>query len=76
VVLGKVRLDTSLMLKKVKSDTSLILTKEDCERIDNWWRNVIDKNGHFDETKDRTFLKRFEKEYPKQYKELIKAIEV
>ena len=75
MVLGKVKLDTSLILKKVKSDTSLILTKEDCELIDNWWQNVIDKNGRFDETKDRTFLKRFKKEYPKQYKELIKAIE-
>ena len=76
MVLGKVRLDTSLILGKIRLDTSLILTKEDCEGIDNWWRNVIDKDGHFDETKDRIFLKRFKKEYPKQYKELIKAIEV
>jgi len=76
VVLGNVTLDTSLILGKVTLDTSLILTKEDCERIDNWWKNVIDKDGHFDETKDRIFLKRFKKEYPKQYKELIQAIEV
>jgi len=75
LILEKVRLDTSLILEKVRLDTSLILEKEDCERIDNWWRNVIDKNGHFDKTKDRIFLKRFKKEYPKQYKELIKAIE-
>ncbi len=59
MVLSKVRLDTSLILEKVRLDTSLILEKEDCERIDNWWRNVIDKNGHFDETIDRTFLKIF-----------------
>ncbi len=72
----KVRLDTPLMLEKVRLDTSLILTKEDCELIDNWWQNVIDKNGHFDETKDRIFLEKFKKEYPKQYKGLIKAIEI
>ncbi len=65
-----------MVLSKVTLDTPLILTKEDCELIDDWWQNVIDKNGHFDETKDRTFLKRFKKEYPKQYKELIKAIQV
>ncbi len=65
-----------MVLGKARLDTSLILTKEDCERIDNWWRNVIDKNGHFDETKDRTFLKKFKKEYPKQYQELIKVIQV
>jgi len=76
LVLGKVRLDTSLILEKVRLDTSLILTKEDCELIDNWWQNVIDKEGHFDETKDRIFLEKFKKEYPKQYKELIKAIQV
>jgi len=52
------------------------LTKEDCERIDNWWQNVSNEDGHFDETKDRIFLKRFKKEYSKQYKELIKAIEL
>jgi len=75
VVLGKVKLDTSLMLEKVKSDTSLMLTEEDCELIDNWWQHVIDKHGHFDATKDHTFLKKFKKEYPKQYKELIKTIE-
>jgi len=63
-------------LGKVRLDTSLILTKEDCERIDNWWQNESDEDGHFDETKDLIFLKRFKKEYPKQYKVLIKAIEV
>jgi len=57
-------------------DTSLILTKEDCEQIDNWWQNEIDEDGHYDETKDRIFLKRFKKEYPKQYKELIKTVVV
>jgi len=61
---------------KVRLDNSLILTKKDCERIDNWWQNVIDEDGHHDETKDRTFLKRLKKEYPKQYKELIKVFEV
>ena len=54
-------------------DKSLILTKEDCEQIDNWWQNEIDEDGHYDETKDRIFLKRFKKEYPKQYNELIKT---
>jgi len=55
-------------------DKSLILTKYDCEQIDNWWQNEIDEDGHFDETKDRIFLKRFKKEYPKQYDELIKTV--
>ncbi len=64
-----------MILGKVRLDTSLILTKEDCERIDKWWKNVIDEDGQYDKTKDRIFLKRFKKEYPKQYKELIKAIE-
>ena len=75
-MLAQVSLDTPSTLEKVTLDTSLILTEEDCELIDNWWRNVIDKHGHFDETKDRTFLKRFKKEYPKQYEELIKALKV
>jgi len=61
-------------LGQVRLDTSLILTKEDCEQIDNWWQNEIDKDGHYDETKDRIFLKRFKKEYPKQYNELIKTV--
>jgi len=65
-----------VVLEKVRLDDSLILTKEDCERIDNWWQNVIDEDGHHDETKDQTFLKRLKKEYPKQYKELIKVFEV
>ena len=65
-----------MVLGKVRLDKSLILTKEDCERIDNWWQNVIDEDGHHDETKDRIFLKRFKKEYPEQYKELIKAVGV
>jgi len=65
-----------VILEKVRLDTPLILTKKDCELIDNWWQNVIDKDGHFNETKDRTFLKRFKKEYPRQYNELIKAIQV
>jgi len=55
---------------------SLILTNEDCERIDNWWQNVTDEDGDYDETKDRVFLKKFKKEYPKQYEELIKALSV
>ncbi len=57
-------------------DNSLILTKEDCEQIDNWWQNEIGEDGHYDETKDRLFLKRFKKEYPKQYNELIKTVVV
>jgi len=57
-------------------DKSLILTKEDCEQIDNWWQNEIDEDEHFDETKDRIFLKRFKKEYSKQYNELIKTVVV
>jgi len=57
-------------------DKSLILTKVDCEQIDNWWQNEIDQDGHFDETKDRMFLKRFKNEYPKQYNELIKTVVV
>jgi len=63
-------------LGQVRLDESLILTKEDCEQIDNWWQNEIDQDGHFDETKDRIFLKRFKKEYPKQYNELIKTVVV
>jgi len=65
-----------VVLSKVTLDTPLILTEEDCELVDNWWQNVIDKNGHFDKTKDRIFLEKFKKEYPKQYKELIKTIQV
>ncbi len=65
-----------MVLGNTRLDASLILTKEDCERIDNWWQNVSNEDGHFDETKDRIFLKRFKKEYSKQYKELIKAIEL
>jgi len=61
---------------KVRLDSSLILTKKDCERIDNWWQYAIDEDGYYDKTKDRIFLKRFKKEYPKQYKVLIKAIQV
>ena len=57
-------------------DKSLILSNEDCERIDNWWQNVTDEDGGYDEAKDRIFLKRFKKEYPKQYTELIKALSV
>jgi len=63
-----------VIFRRVRLDESLILTKEDGERIDNWWQNVIDEDGHHDETKDHIFLKRFKKEYPKQYKELIKLI--
>ena len=63
-----------MVLGNTRLDASLILTKEDCERIDNWWQNKIDEDGHFDETKDRIFLKRFKKEYPKQNKELIKTV--
>ena len=62
--------------RKVWLNKSLILTNEDCERIDNWWQNVIDEDGDYDETKDRVFLKKFKKEYPKQYEELIKALSV
>ena len=65
-----------MVLGKVRLDTSLILTNEDCERIDNWWQNENDEDGHFDEAKDIIFLQRFKKEYPKQYKELIKALQV
>ena len=65
-----------MVLGQVRLDKSLILTKEDCEQIDNWWQNEIDQDGHFDETKDRIFLKRFKKEYPKQYNELIKTVVV
>jgi len=53
-----------------------MLTKEDCERIDNWWKNVTDEDGRYDEAKERIFLKRFKKEYPRQYKELTKALSV
>jgi len=62
--------------RKVWLNKSLILTNEDCERIDNWWQNVTDEDGDYDETKDRVFLKKFKKEYPKQYEELIKALSV
>ena len=62
--------------RKVWLNESLILTNEDCERIDNWWQNVTDEDGDYDETKDRMFLKKFKKEYPKQYEELIKALSV
>ena len=61
-------------MRKVRLETSLILTKEDCERVDKWWKNVIDKDGQYDKTKDRIFLKRFKKEYPKSYEALIKII--
>ena len=33
----------------------------------------IDEDGHYDETKDRNFLKRLKKEYPEVYQELIKT---
>ncbi len=62
--------------RKVWLNKSLILTNEDCERIDNWWQSAIDEDGYYDKTIDRIFLKRFKKEYPKQYKVLIKAIQV
>ncbi len=61
-------------MRKIRLDTSLILTKEDCERIDKWWKNVIDEDRQYDKTKDRIFLKRFKKEYPKSYEALIKII--
>lgn len=35
----------------------------------------IDEDGHYDETKDRNFLKRFKKEYPNSYKEYMKTID-
>jgi len=53
-----------------------MLTKDDCERIDNWWQNVTDEDGSYDEAKDAIFLKRFKKEYPRQYKALIKELSV
>ncbi len=65
-----------MVFRRVRLDESLKLTKEDCERIDNWWQNGIDEDGHYDETKDHIFLKRLKKEYPKTYAELIKAVEV
>jgi len=65
-----------VVLSKVTLGTPIILTKENCGLIDNWWQNVIDENGNFDKTKDRTFLKKFKIEYPKQYKELSKIIDV
>jgi len=65
-----------VVLGKVRLDESLILTKEECERIDNWWKNEIDEDGFYNEIQDHIFLKRFKKEYPKQYTELIKAIQV
>ena len=34
----------------------------------------IDEDGHYDETKDLTFLKRFKKEYTKEYEEVMKAM--
>ena len=34
----------------------------------------IDEDGQYDETKDLTFLKRFKKEYPKDYEEVMKAM--
>ena len=61
-------------MRKVRLENSLLLTKEDCERIDKWWKNVIDEDGQYDKTKDRIFLKRFKKEYPKSYEALIKII--
>jgi len=57
-------------------DKSLILTNEDCERIDNWWQNVTDEDGDYDETPDRIFLERFKKVYPRQYEEIIKVLGV
>jgi len=65
-----------VVLGKVRLDTSLILTKEDCERIDSWWQNESDEDGHIDDVKDLIFLKRFKKEYPRQYEVLIKTIPV
>jgi len=57
-------------------DKSLILSNEDCKRIDNWWQNLTDEDGDYNETPDRIFLERFKKEYPRQYEELIKALSV
>jgi len=57
-------------------DKSLILTNEDCERIDNWWQNVTNEDGDYNETPDRIFLERFKKVYPRQYEEIIKALGV
>jgi len=57
-------------------DESLILTNEDCERIDNWWQNLTNEDGDYDETPDRIFLERFKKVYPRQYEEIIKVLDV
>ena len=57
-------------------DKSLILTNEDCKRIDNWWQNVTDEDGDYNETPDRIFLERFKKVYPRQYEEIIEVLSV
>ena len=35
-----------------------------------------DEESHYDEPKDFTLLKRFKREYPKLYEELIKRLEI
>ncbi|QUC65326.1 hypothetical protein NsoK4_03515 [Nitrosopumilus sp. K4] len=45
--------------------------------IDDSWKlgdDGIDEDGHYDETRDRTFLKRLKREYPEAYKELVKIL--
>ena len=37
-------------------------------------KDGIDEDGHYDETKDRTFLKRLKREYPEAYEELMKLL--
>jgi len=62
-----------MVFRKAKLDKSLPLKPE---RLPIFGADGIDEDGHYDETKDRTFLKRLRKEYPKAYKEFIEAVGV
>ena len=60
--------------RKVKLDKDLLnkVNKKNLGLDDDG----IDEDGHYDETKDRNFLKRFKKEFPKQYEEFMKSVRI
>jgi len=67
---------------KLSSDDTDNMTKEKQAEMEVHRLINLEREKHglkilgYDETKDRVFLKKFKKEYPKQYEELIKALSV
>jgi len=57
---------------KIPRDPTVAPTKPTIKEILGLGEDGIDEDGHYDETKDFTFLKRFKEEYPEKYEEFLK----